>query len=41
MTMHPRACQNALPEDLVDIDALLDSYYDLHPDPADPDQETE
>ena len=38
MTMHPRAGQKALPEDLVDIDALLDSYYDLHPDPADPDQ---
>ncbi|APX35027.1 phosphoglucomutase, alpha-D-glucose phosphate-specific [Brachybacterium sp. P6-10-X1] len=36
--MHPRAGQKALPEDLVDIDALLDSYYDLHPDPADPDQ---
>ncbi|GAA1484195.1 phosphoglucomutase (alpha-D-glucose-1,6-bisphosphate-dependent) [Brachybacterium fresconis] len=38
MTMHPRAGQKALPEDLVDIDALLDAYYDLHPDPADPDQ---
>ncbi|MFC5327762.1 phosphoglucomutase (alpha-D-glucose-1,6-bisphosphate-dependent) [Brachybacterium fresconis] len=36
--MHPRAGQKALPEDLVDIDALLDAYYDLHPDPADPDQ---
>ena len=36
--MHPRAGQKALPEDLVDVDALLDSYYDLHPDPSDPDQ---
>ncbi|MDN5688258.1 MAG: phosphoglucomutase (alpha-D-glucose-1,6-bisphosphate-dependent) [Brachybacterium sp.] len=36
--MHPRAGQKALPEDLVDIDALLDAYHDLHPDPADPDQ---
>ncbi|MGO3502455.1 MAG: phosphoglucomutase, alpha-D-glucose phosphate-specific, partial [Brachybacterium tyrofermentans] len=36
--MHPRAGQKALPEDLVDVDALLDAYYDLHPDPSDPDQ---
>ena len=36
--MHPRAGQKAQQEDLVDVDALLDSYYDLHPDPADPDQ---
>ncbi|MGO1226354.1 MULTISPECIES: phosphoglucomutase (alpha-D-glucose-1,6-bisphosphate-dependent) [unclassified Brachybacterium] len=36
--MHPRAGQKALEEDLVDVDALLDAYYDLHPDPADPDQ---
>lgn len=37
--MHPRAGQLALPEDLVDVDALLDAYYDLHPDPHDPDQQ--
>lgn len=36
--MHPRAGQKALEEDLVDVDALLDAYYDNHPDPADPDQ---
>lgn len=36
--MHPRAGQKALEEDLVDVDALLDAYYDLHPDPANPDQ---
>lgn len=36
--MHPRAGQQALEEDLVDVDALLDAYYDLHPDAADPDQ---
>ena len=26
------------PSSFADVDALLDSYYDLHPDPADPDQ---
>jgi len=36
--MHPRAGRTAQQEDLVDVDALLDSYYDLHPDPTDPDQ---
>src|SRR5690606_42029589 len=36
--MHPRAGQQALEEDLVDVDALLDAYYDLHPDATDPDQ---
>ncbi|MEE1619421.1 phosphoglucomutase (alpha-D-glucose-1,6-bisphosphate-dependent) [Brachybacterium sp. J153] len=36
--MHPRAGQKALPEDLVDVDALLDAYYDRHPDADDPDQ---
>ncbi|MDO5662931.1 MAG: phosphoglucomutase (alpha-D-glucose-1,6-bisphosphate-dependent) [Brachybacterium sp.] len=36
--MHPRAGQRALPEDLIDVDALLDAYYDQHPDPSDPDQ---
>src|SRR5699024_2853946 len=38
VNMHPRAGQKALEEDLVDVDALLDAYYDNHPDPADPDQ---
>ncbi len=38
MIMHPRAGQKALPEDLVDVDALLDAYYDLHPDASDPEQ---
>ncbi|HIY23851.1 MAG TPA: phosphoglucomutase (alpha-D-glucose-1,6-bisphosphate-dependent) [Candidatus Brachybacterium merdigallinarum] len=36
--MHLRAGQKALPEDLIDVDAVLDAYYDLHPDPADPEQ---
>jgi phosphoglucomutase len=36
--MHPRAGQKAQQEDLVDVETLLDSYYDLHPDPNDPDQ---
>src|SRR6478735_2975247 len=36
--MHPRAGTLALPEDLVDIDALLAAYYDLEPDVTDPDQ---
>lgn len=36
--MHPRAGERALPEDLVDVDALLDAYHDVHPDPSDPDQ---
>ena len=35
---HPRAGQPALPEDLIDVDALLSAYYDLVPDPSDPDQ---
>ena len=36
--MHPRAGQKALSEDLVDVESLLDSYYDLHPDPSEPEQ---
>src|SRR6478736_7780501 len=36
--MHPRAGTPALPEDLVDIDALLAAYYDLEPDVTDPDE---
>ena len=30
---HPRAGQPALPEDLIDVDAVLDAYYDRTPDP--------
>lgn len=36
--VHPRAGQLALPEDLIDVDALLGAYYDLVPDPSNPDQ---
>src|SRR5680860_346882 len=36
--MHERAGTVALPEDLVDIDALLGAYYDLVPDPRIADQ---
>ncbi|GAA1722231.1 phosphoglucomutase (alpha-D-glucose-1,6-bisphosphate-dependent) [Brachybacterium phenoliresistens] len=36
--MHPRAGKKAQPEDLIDVDAVLDAYYDLHPDPSNPDQ---
>ncbi|HEY5785367.1 MAG TPA: phosphoglucomutase (alpha-D-glucose-1,6-bisphosphate-dependent) [Microlunatus sp.] len=36
---HPRAGQTALPEDLIDVDAVLGAYYDLVPDPSDPDQQ--
>ncbi|WP_394940519.1 phosphoglucomutase (alpha-D-glucose-1,6-bisphosphate-dependent) [Psychromicrobium sp. YIM B11713] len=36
--MANRAGTVALPSDLVDLTALLDAYYDLKPDPANPDQ---
>jgi phosphoglucomutase len=36
---HPRAGQPALPEDLIDVDAVLGAYYDLVPDPSNPDQQ--
>ena len=36
---HPRAGQPALPEDLIDVDAVLNAYYDLMPDPTNPDQQ--
>ena len=37
--MHPRAGTRALPEDLIDVDALIGAYYDLSPDVADPGQQ--
>jgi phosphoglucomutase len=36
---HPRAGQPAQPEDLIDVDAVLSAYYDLTPDPDNPDQQ--
>jgi phosphoglucomutase len=36
--MHERAGQLARPEDLVDLAALTDAYYAVHPDPSDPGQ---
>ncbi len=36
---HPRAGQTALPEDLIDVDAVISAYYDLTPDPENPDQQ--
>ncbi|WP_084125241.1 phosphoglucomutase (alpha-D-glucose-1,6-bisphosphate-dependent) [Demequina sp. NBRC 110054] len=36
--MHERAGTVALPEDLIDVDALLGAYYDLVPDPTVPAQ---
>jgi len=36
---HPRAGQPALPEDLIDVDAVISAYHDLVPDPSDPDQQ--
>ncbi|SIS04218.1 phosphoglucomutase (alpha-D-glucose-1,6-bisphosphate-dependent) [Williamsia sterculiae] len=35
---HERAGTPALPEDLIDVAAVEDAYYSLHPDPADPGQ---
>ena len=37
--VHDRAGQVGLPEDLIDVDALLGAYYDLTPDPSNPDQQ--
>lgn len=37
--MHPRAATPALPEDLVDLDALVAAYYDRTPDVDDPAQQ--
>ncbi|MCS5735874.1 phosphoglucomutase (alpha-D-glucose-1,6-bisphosphate-dependent) [Herbiconiux daphne] len=36
--MHERAGTVALPSDLIDVDALIRAYYDLHPDVNDPEQ---
>ena len=36
--VHERAGQLARPEDLIDFDALIAAYYDLVPDPSNPDQ---
>jgi phosphoglucomutase len=38
MSQHPRAGTPALPEDLVDIAALLRAYEDVRPDPSEPTQ---
>ncbi|MFC7404220.1 phosphoglucomutase (alpha-D-glucose-1,6-bisphosphate-dependent) [Georgenia alba] len=37
--MHERAGTPALPEDLIDVDAVVAAYYDLTPDPDDPAQQ--
>ena len=37
--MHPRAGTQALPEDLVDLEALGAAYYDRTPDLDDPGQQ--
>ena len=36
--MDPRAGTVALPSDLIDVDALISAYYDLHPNADDPTQ---
>ncbi len=36
--MFERAGTVALPEDLIDVDALVSAYYELHPDVNDPEQ---
>ena len=36
---HPRAGRPALPEDLIDVNAVLDAYYDRTPDPDVVDQQ--
>ncbi|MGD7787929.1 phosphoglucomutase (alpha-D-glucose-1,6-bisphosphate-dependent) [Propionibacteriaceae bacterium Y1700] len=36
---HERAGQPAQDSDLIDLDAVLDAYYDVAPDPRDPDQQ--
>ena len=36
--VHARAGQPALPEDLINVDDVIAAYYDLVPDPSNPDQ---
>ena len=36
---HPRAGQPAQPEDLINVDEVISAYYDLTPDPSNPDQQ--
>ena len=38
MATHPLAGQPAPPEALVDVEALVDAYYETAPDPSDPTQ---
>ena len=38
--VHARAGQLALPEDLIDVDEVVGAYYDLVPDPTNPDHPT-
>ncbi|GAA5227605.1 phosphoglucomutase (alpha-D-glucose-1,6-bisphosphate-dependent) [Paeniglutamicibacter antarcticus] len=35
---HPRAGTPALPQDLIDLPAVRNAYFDIHPDPSDPAQ---
>jgi phosphoglucomutase len=35
---HERAGQPAQPEDLIDVDQVISAYFDIRPDPANPDQ---
>ncbi len=35
---HERAGQPAQPSDLIDVDAVISAYYDVRPDPENPDQ---
>jgi len=37
--LNSRAGQPAQPEDLIDTDAVIDAYYDIKPDPANPAQQ--
>jgi phosphoglucomutase len=39
MALHPRAGQLALPDDLVDVAALVTAYYTIHPDPGEVSQQ--
>ncbi|QCV88969.1 alpha-D-glucose phosphate-specific phosphoglucomutase [Acidipropionibacterium jensenii] len=36
---HPRAGQPAQEQDLIDVDAVVSAYYDIKPDPDNPDQQ--